>query len=216
MTPTNFTNHDLGYGLTFSVGSLPESLLIDNHEFEKLWAVHPLVYHRIMMHGRMVPTPRWQQAYGADYHYTGRANKALPIMDNLQPYLSWARERIFPELSGLLLNWYDGSLGHHIGAHRDSRTNMIVGAPIVTISFGEERIFRLRPWKGQGYRDFLTSPGSVFVMPYETNLRWTHEVPARAKDRSRRISITLRAFTVNSPTYLVATTFPSASVHGET
>ena len=50
-------------------------------------------------------------------------------------------------LNGLLLNWYDGRLGHYIGKHRDSRVNMIHGAPIVTISLGEERSFRLAPWR---------------------------------------------------------------------
>ena len=72
---------------------------------------------------------------------------------------------------------------------------MVVGAPIVTISFGETRRFRLRPPKGQsGLLDFEAADGAVFVMPYDTNLAWTHEVPKEAKRRGRRISITLRAF----------------------
>ena len=36
--------------------------------------------------------------------------------------------------------------------------------------------------------------GGVFVMPYATNLAWTHEVPHFARDRGRRVSVTLRAF----------------------
>ena len=61
----------------------------------------------------------------------------------LEPFLTWAKEAIDGRLNGVLVNWYDGSLGHYIGRHRDSRVNMVSGAPIVTISFGEERIFRL-------------------------------------------------------------------------
>ncbi len=190
----NFTCHELGDGLTFLVGQLPERLLINDAEFENLWALHPSEYHKIMMHGRLVNTPRWQQAFGADYHYTGRVNKAQSVPGNLRSFESWAREQIHPQLNGMLLNWYDGTLGHYIGKHRDSTVDMIDGAPIVTISFGEERSFRLRPWKGEGYRDFPATPGSVFVMPFDTNLRWTHEVPASAKHCGRRISITLRAF----------------------
>jgi hypothetical protein len=30
--------------------------------------VHPLAYHEIMMRGRAVKTPGWQQAFGMDYH----------------------------------------------------------------------------------------------------------------------------------------------------
>jgi len=71
---------------------------------------------------------------------------------------------------------------------------MVPGAPIVTISLGDRRVFRLRPWKGRGVRDFEVANGTVIVMPYDTNLTWTHEVPGRAQDRGRRISLTLRAF----------------------
>lgn len=87
-----------------------------------------------------------------------------------------------------------GALGHYIGRHRDSTRNMVEGAPIVTVSFGERRNFRLRPCKGKGFKDFPATDGTVFIMPYETNLAWTHEVPKSAKLRGRRISITFRAF----------------------
>jgi alkylated DNA repair dioxygenase AlkB len=97
-------------------------------------------------------------------------------------------------LNGILLNWYDGKFGHYIGKHRDSTDDMVDGAPIVTVSLGEERKFRLRPWKQAGFIDFDAVPGSVFIMPYTTNLTWTHEVPHSAKYRGRRISITLRTF----------------------
>jgi hypothetical protein len=34
----------------------------------------------------------------------------------------------------------------------------------------------------------------VFVLPYDTNQAWTHEVPHSAPIGGRRISVTLRAF----------------------
>jgi hypothetical protein len=45
-----------------------------------------------------------------------------------------------------------------------------------------------------GRRDFPARNGSEFVMPYETNLAWTHEVPRARKSSGRRISVTLRGF----------------------
>jgi alkylated DNA repair dioxygenase AlkB len=195
---SGFTTHVLEDGRTFIAGRLPERLLLDERQFEQLWSMHPKKRHVIHMVKGPVATPRWQQAYGADYHYTGSVNRAEPVPDSLQPYLSWGCENVHPQLNGILANWYDGSLGHYIGKHRDSTINMIPAAPIVTISFGEERVFRLRPWKGRGYRDFLTQPGGVFVMPFETNLHWTHEVPKSAKHCGQRISITLRAFEAHS------------------
>ena len=60
---------------------------------------------------------------------------------------------IEPRLNGLLLNWYDGGVGHYIGKHRDSDVNRVEGTAIVTLSFGEARVFRVRRWRGQGFLD---------------------------------------------------------------
>lgn len=174
-------------------GSLPAELLAPADVFEQLWAIHPGDFHEIVMHGRKVLTPRWQQAYGADYHYTGNTNRALPVTPLMEPWLAWARQLVDPRLNGLLFNWYDGALGHYIGKHRDSTINMVRGAPIVTVSYGGERVFRLRPWRAEGMRDFRARDGAVFVLPYDTNKAWTHEVPHAARG-GRRISVTLRAF----------------------
>jgi len=196
-TPPSFECHDLGDGNTINIGFLPSELVPDTLGFDTLWQLHPTEYHKIKMRGRLVPTPRWQQAYGRDYHYTGRVNQALPVPKVLELLIAWAKDQIDARLNGILLNWYDGKLGHYIGRHRDSRTNMVTGAPIVTLSLGEERIFRLRPWpsnRGSKVVDFKTQNGGFFVMPWETNLAWTHEVPASKKQMGRRISITLRAF----------------------
>jgi alkylated DNA repair dioxygenase AlkB len=162
--------------------------------FEALWALHPADFHEIQMHGRKVRTPRWQQAYGADYLYTGNVNRALPVPTSLEPLRGWARANIDERLNGLLLNWYDASKEHYIGKHRDSTVGLIQGAPIVTLSFGAERTFRLRPWRRAGTHDFAARDGGVFVLPYETNLAFTHEVPHSARAGGRRISVTLRAF----------------------
>src|SRR5207247_7035590 len=95
----------------------------------------------------------------------------------------------------ILVNWYDSILLHYIGRHRDSIENVVPSTPIVTISFGEERMFRLRPWRGRGHVDFPAVNGVVFIMPFETNLNWTHELPRSKRRRGRRISVTLRALT---------------------
>jgi alkylated DNA repair dioxygenase AlkB len=196
-TLTGFESQDCGNGYPFWVSRLPETLIFTPAQFDELWQMHPQEYHEIKIHGRLVKTPRWQQAYGTDYHYTGRVNVALPVPSLLAPLLTWARETIDERLNGLLLNFYDGNLGHYIGRHRDSTKNMINGAPIVTMSFGEERIFRIRPWRAEheGARiDHRATNGSVFVMAYETNQAFTHEVPASSTRRGRRISVTLRGF----------------------
>lgn len=194
---SQFVAHALDKQSKIYIGSLPESLRFSQDGFQALWEMHPNQYHVIRMPSGLVRTPRWQQAYGADYQYTGSVNKALPLPEELRGILNWARHTVDRRLNGLLLNWYDGKLGHYIGKHRDSTKNMIEGCPILTLSLGATRTFRLRPWRvGKGFQDFPMVNGTSFIMPYETNLRWTHEVPCRKTEKGLRISITIRGFEV--------------------
>jgi len=161
-----------------------------------LWALHPERFHEITQPftGKIIPLPRWQQAYGYDYRYTGNVNRALSIPELLVPFLTWARELFDARLNGLLLNWYDAERKHYIGAHRDSTVGLIEGTPIVTISLGATRAFRFRPMRAKRFVDFEATHGSVFAVPWETNLHTKNEVPHRAGAKGRRISITARAF----------------------
>lgn len=118
------------------VGRLPESLRPDAAGFDALWAIHPDRHHVIRMHGHSFETPRWQQAYGVDHHHTGRTNAALPVPPDLDPFQDWARRAIGGRIYGLLIKWYDGDLGHCIGAHQDSVEEMVSEVPIVTKSLG--------------------------------------------------------------------------------
>jgi len=201
LTLLGFACHELGAGRLW-VGRVPDGLMPSAAEFDRLWELHPGELHVITMPGGPVETPRFQKAFGVDYKYSGRVNKALPVSPLLEPFRRWARENINDALNGLLLNWYDGLQGHHIGRHKDSTKNLIPDTPIVTISLGEERTFRLRPWPAQagGKRtDFPARNGTVFVLPWKTNQNFTHEVPHSTRRTGRRISVTLRAFANGQP-----------------
>jgi alkylated DNA repair dioxygenase AlkB len=194
----DFEEHTVFERYSFFTGRLPESLAAAaTSAFDKLWNMHPPRSNEILIHGRMVPIPRWQQAYGRDYQFSGTVSSASPVPDVLVPFLGWVREAIDDRLNGLLLNWYDAAKRHYIGPHRDSRQGLVVGTPIVTISVGSTRTFRLRLPKESGFLDFEAAHGSVFVMPWETNVAVKHEVPHNARVRGRRISITVRAFAPN-------------------
>jgi alkylated DNA repair dioxygenase AlkB len=166
-------------------------------QFDALWRMHPATFHEVKILGRLIKTPRWQQAYGVNYSYTGSVNNALQVPTTLMHYLNWARENVHGDLNGLLLNWYDGKLGHYIGRHRDSVKQMHPGAPIVTMSFGEERVFRVRRWRAKVCddqpTDFVAKDGTVFIMSWEANRSFTHEIVRSKRQTGRRISVTLRA-----------------------
>ena len=180
------------------VGQLPDDFIKELPSFDTLWELHPEAYHIVKILGKSIPTPRWQQAYGFDYEYTGSKQNALPIPNSLQPFQEWCQAVIHPQMNSLLLNWYEGEKKHYIGPHRDSPFGLLKGSPIVTISLGEERVFRFRPWgKGKkGFQDFPVKHGAVVIIPWETNRQWTHEVPHFARYKERRISVTLRVYEV--------------------
>lgn len=190
-----FERHDLFGQFVFFSGRLPPRLeQMGMAQFEALWTLHPQKSNEILIHGRMVAIPRWQQAYGRDYHFSGTVNQALPVPELLTPFLQWVSDEIDARLNGLLLNWYDPEHGHYIGTHRDHTRDLVPDTPIVTISLGHSRVFRLRPFQGRGFIDFEAGHATVFVMPWETNLGVKHEVPHSAKAKGQRISITARAF----------------------
>lgn len=182
------STHALSEIHSIQSGPLPE--VLQKIDFEALWKLHPDNFHIIRMGGRLTPTPRWQQAYGHDYRYTGQVNTALAVPEILLPFLSVAQE-VVPEVNGLLLNWYDGDQGHYIGKHRDSMVGLIPNTSIISFSLGMPRTFRFRPWKESGFVDFDTGQHPMIIFSWEVNRHWTHEV---LKGKGRRISITLRAF----------------------
>jgi alkylated DNA repair dioxygenase AlkB len=179
---------------TIYLSFLPSELLPSVEEFEAIWSLHPPTFTEIMIYGKKKPVPRWSQSYEHDYVYSGQVNNALPLPPALAPLLRWAQNNVDVRLNGLLVNWYDGSKGHYIGKHRDSTNGLVKGSPICIISLGEQRTLRMRPWKQKGAKDFSLENGSCAVIPWDTNLEWTHEIPHLKKNTGRRISVTMRAF----------------------
>ena len=206
----DFELRTLSSGHHIWLARLPERLLGDSRAakqrlFDDVWNLRterPMIRPR----GRFVEAPRWQQAYGRNYTFSGQTAEALPIPEVLAPFLDWGKDSMDSRLNGMLLNWYaarggdigkgrNSKDGDYIGPHRDKWEELVDGSPIVTISLGGTRVFRIRAHKGTGVFDFPVTNGAVIVMPFATNLAFTHEVlkPRRGED-GRRISITLRAF----------------------
>ena len=195
LTTQKFAATDLGGELSFFVAQVPDTLLWDMEAFDTAWKLHPDNRPTIRIVGRRIQIPRWHQAYGEDYRFSGQVTQAQRIPDHFQPLLEWTQREIHPSLNGLLVNWYEGP-EHYIGPHHDSTQNMVADAPIVTISFGENRKFRLsRGHKdNRVVQDFEAPNGTVFVLPQATNAVWKHAVPKSVKYTGQRISVTIRGF----------------------
>src|SRR5262245_16641753 len=134
-----FERVDLGGGCEVWRGELPAELMPEQGVFDEFWNLHPGDFPEGKFYGKLVKCPRWQQAFGRDYRFSGNTSIAMPLPELVQPYLKWVRVAIDARLNGVLVNWYDGALGHYIGPHRDSRAGLVKGSPIATLSLGEER-----------------------------------------------------------------------------
>jgi len=188
-----FTEHMLPDGCRFSTGRLPDRLLLSPERFEELWRLQPAGYAVVKIRGKAHQIRRKQQAYDRAYRFSGQTAAAMPLPTPLLPLLHWARANIDLLLDGVLVNWYDSELGHEIGGHSDEDEKLVPGSSIVTVSFGETRVFKLTK-PGIPTQTFTADDGRVFVMPLETNNLWKHAVPHRKAYHGRRISVTLRAF----------------------
>lgn len=141
-------------------------------DFEAMWALHPPTLGRNSFQGRSVATPRYFQAFGRSYSFSGQVAEAQPLSQ--VPLAESALQRIKalllelgpcdnesagvravekladggtgllpPSPNGVLVNWYLAS--HYIGLHRDDTRELVPFAPVWSISWGHSRLFCLRP-----------------------------------------------------------------------
>ena len=111
-------------------------------DFDLLWELIPEEKHKVRMGGRLVEVPRYSQSYLRNYSYTGNIARAKPLPDILRPFLNYARE-YDERFNQILVNWYED--GHnYIGPHSDDERQLIQNSPIMSISLGQERKFRIR------------------------------------------------------------------------
>lgn len=167
-------------------------------DFDTIWQLHPEKYGQVRLYGKVLNTPRWQQTYGKDYVFSGMRHNALPIPDELQPYLDYVNTLGYGQYNQVLVNWYkDGT--HYIGKHRDDERDIVKGRAIVSISLGATRVFRIRNHAtNEILLDYPLENHNVVVMCGAFQTELTHEIVKmtgkKASDCGPRINLTFRQF----------------------
>ena len=90
--PADTIEHDV-FGCAFVTSRLPVELEREAYaRFEELWTLRPERFHEITQPftGKSIPLPRWQQAYGRDYCYSGTSIATLACQDDVH---RWSRGR---------------------------------------------------------------------------------------------------------------------------
>jgi alkylated DNA repair dioxygenase AlkB len=180
---------------------LPTYLQISKEEFEYLWSLRPQEEQYIKMLGKKIAIPRRNKAYGKSYSFAGiTEEKAQETPDIIQRYIDYTGG------NGALVNWYDTGL-EYIGPHSDNEKQLVKDSDIFTISFGENRTFRVRPTKVAQHKydkelkkDFNTQDNEIIVMSGKFQEEFKHSIPLTKKIKNvgkwkgKRISITIRTF----------------------
>jgi alkylated DNA repair dioxygenase AlkB len=124
-------------------------------------------------------------------------HEKLPVPELFLPFFLWASSLGYGKFNQMFVNWYkDGN--HYIGKHSDDEKQLRKDSPIVSVSLGATRKFRIRKKGEKGFRDILLPHGTVIVMGGKFQKEFTHEVPKiigeKGKKVGPRINITFRQF----------------------
>jgi alkylated DNA repair dioxygenase AlkB len=171
---------------------------VSQEQLAEMWACHPAERGEIKMMGKVHLVPRFQQSYERGYRFSGMDHPPLPTPEPFQWVLEWANGLgLGCEFNQVLINWYrDGR--DYIGTHSDDERQLVPDSPIVTLSLGAERTFRVRDAQKKIVRDVRVRHGTVLVMGGAFQREFKHEVPPisgkKGEAHGRRISITLRQF----------------------
>lgn len=91
-----------------------------------------------------------------------------------------------------LCNEYaDGGVG--LGWHADDEDDLVLDAPIASLSLGATRDFALRRGRaGRACATVSLEAGSLLIMGGATQRHYQHRVPERARCAQKRINLTFR------------------------
>lgn len=164
--------------------------------FRELLATTPWENDQVILFGHRRVLSRkvaWMGDAGFTYSYSGTSKTASPW----SPALWLIRERVEQlcahRFNSCLLNLYhDGSEG--MGWHSDDEKTLGRNPVIASVSFGAERIFKLKHRKSGEVVSVLLEDGSLLVMKGETQHHWVHTMPKTKKITTPRINLTFRTF----------------------
>lgn len=118
---------------------LPTELMCTDDIFQSLMDLRPSTRGKIVIFGKEIDVPRWQQSFGEDYWFSGMNHKAEKITSPyLQKLLEFVQKNSGKNYRQILVNWYmDGK--EYIGAHSDDESQLVKSSSIYSFSFGAER-----------------------------------------------------------------------------
>jgi alkylated DNA repair dioxygenase AlkB len=159
---------------------------------------------KVIVYGKEFDVPRWQAMYGRDYEFAGVKHSITEMPNVIKNFLDWANRTEYStenfKFNQVVGNWYMNG-NEYIGAHSDNETELKVvngETVILGVSYGCERILRLKPKRSGFQLDLPLKHGEAYVMGGTTQKTHTHEIPKvngkKGTKLSPRVSLTARCF----------------------
>jgi alkylated DNA repair dioxygenase AlkB len=164
--------------------------------FKELLDTTPWQNDEVVLFGKRRVLSRkvaWMGDESFSYSYSGTSKTAV----TWTPPLLLIKERVecacAHRFNSCLLNFYhDGSEG--MGWHSDDEKTLGRNPVIASVSFGAERVFKLKHRESKEVVSVLLENGSLLVMKGETQHHWVHNMPKTKKITTPRINLTFRTF----------------------
>ena len=150
----------------------------------------------IYMYGKKINIPRKQVAFGEAgtfYRFSGVKVTPRPFEESktISVVLDVLKKKLGIDFNFVLVNYYqDGS--KHIGYHSDDEADLSPNYPIASLSFGQERPFRLRHKVTGKTHEIILKNNSCICMYPPCQKIYKHSVPKTAKKIEGRINLTFR------------------------
>ena len=153
---------------------------------------YPPEITKVKMFGRYVNIPRLQIAYGdpgLKYIFSGTQIPAKNWNSLIYEIKTEIEKKYSYNYNFCLINSYKNG-NHSIGQHRDDEKQLDLSAPIIGVSFGQERALILK--KNNKNLKIILGHESLFSLNYPTNRFWTHGIPKDRLIHNPRVCLTFR------------------------
>jgi alkylated DNA repair dioxygenase AlkB len=150
----------------------------------------------ILIFGKRMAQPRLTAWYGdadAHYRYSGLPLTPHPWTKLLLQLRHRVENVTRAQYNSVLLNLYrDGN--DSMGWHSDDEPELGGEPVIASLSFGQPRLFQLKPKKRDGSKTVRIelASGSLLVMRGQTQRNFLHAVPKSSRIHAPRINLTFR------------------------
>jgi alkylated DNA repair dioxygenase AlkB len=126
------------------------------------------------------------------YEYSNKIMKSKPLSESLNKLLTDINKLFDTDFNGILVNRYNEGCDS-IGAHSDNEYGLDKKEGVVAISYGTERIFRIRgKMTKKIVHDESTTHCGILQMGGSFQSYYTHEIPVQKKVKGIRYSFTFR------------------------